>query len=271
MIAGSCVMDALEPRTKLYDHGFAQYWQPVIDKSWVCGWNQPDSTPRLHTTTAVCVTEAPLVPSPPTGCECPPIEPLEDRFVRREQSGNMPPGQVTSVSTPCPEDTLLLGGSCLIPFNAAGHDFSTNLVSIGFAKDASGNDIWECAWNNGSPATLTPAVVAMCLRPPMSGTAPEAEPTSVRLVHAEKRETLSASSNYVQEVTCAGDDFLLWGSCTLADPAAGPRDLNIYRSGFIDSAANRPNTWQCGWNNPTTSTPTVIATALCLKPPSTTP
>ncbi len=142
------------------------------------------------------------------------------------------------------------------------------LISIGYARDEAGEDVWECAWHNGSTVSLSPSVVAMCLRSPMAGTAPEVESTASRLVQVEQRDTLPAGTSFLQEATCADGDFLLRGGCTIENPEGAPRDLNIFRSGFLPTESNRPNTWQCGWNNPSTSTPIAIATALCLKPPA---
>jgi hypothetical protein len=262
-------MDAIEPRMRLYLHGFAEYEQPPNTGQWLCAWNRPDSMIRDHTTTAICLTERPPVPGAPPGCVCPPIEPLDDRFFRSEQTGTSLAGMVKRLTASCPAQAVLLGGSCVLPFPTGGENDLTHLVSIGFSKDMAGNDVWECAWSNGSTVSLNPSVVAMCLRPPMAGTAPEAEPTADRLVKVEQRDTLPAGTSFLHEATCADGDFLLRGGCTLEDPEAAPGNLNIFRAGFLPEASNRPNTWQCGWNNPSTSTPTAIATALCLTPPAT--
>lgn len=253
---------------KLYSHAFAEYAGTSLE-GWYCQWNSQDSMTRDHINTSVCLTERPPVPGAPPGCVCPPIESLEERFIRSEQTGTLPAGTIKRITASCPGDALLVAGSCILPFRMTADNFMTNLVSIGFARDAGGQDVWECAWNNESPANLSPSVVAMCLRPPMAGTAPEAEPTASRLVRVEQRDALPAGTSFLQEATCADGDFLLSGGCTIEAPEAAPRDLNIFRSGFLPEASNRPNTWQCGWNNPSTSTPVAIATALCLKPPST--
>jgi hypothetical protein len=224
--------------------------------------------PSLPITTTVCLAEAPSVPAPPSGCVCLPVEPLQDRFIRSEQTGILPAGKVTQLTASCPAETIVVGGSCILPFDMTGAFFSANLTSVGYARDMAGKDVWECAWSNGSTADLSPSVVAVCLRPPLDGTAAEAEPTADRLVKVEQRDTLPAGTSFLHEATCADGDFLLRGGCTLEDPEDAPVDLSMFRSGFLPEASTRPSTWQCAWNNPSTSTPTAIATALCLKPPA---
>lgn len=267
LVGGSCIVDVPESRMKLFVQGYAAYYRSQ-EEGWICSWAGPDITARPFTITSVCLAAPPLVSAVPSDCVCPPVERLEARFIRTEQVGTLPVGMTRRFTVSCPEEHVLVGGSCVIPRRLDLEDLRTNLLSIGYAKDANGNDIWECAWNNGSAVIMSPSVVATCLRPPTAGTAPEAEPTSDRLVKAEERDTLAAGSSLVQEVTCAAGDFLLFGSCTIEDSEAAPPDVNIFYSGFLPVESNRPNTWQCGWNNPSTSTPTAIATALCLKPPT---
>jgi hypothetical protein len=106
----------------------------------------------------------------------------------------------------------------------------------------------------------------------MESTAPEVEPVAGRLVKVEQRDTLVAGTSIIR-ATCADGDLLLRGACSLEDPEAAPSDLSMFRSGFLpkdDAEGGLPDTWQCGWNNPSgSSTPTAIATALCIKPPAT--
>lgn len=266
-LGGGCFVDELG--TELQAQGFSKYNQSSLDANfWTCAWNTRDGELRSHVSTAVCLTGTSPGLEPPPGCDCPVVEPLEDRVIRSEQTGTIPAGMIKQIRASCPTDEPLMGGSCILPFRVSGENNFTELVSTGFARDEAGKDVWECSWSNGSTASVNPSVVALCLRPPMAGTAPEAEPTASRLVQVEQRDTLPAGTSFLQEATCADGDFLLRGGCTIEDPEAAPRDLSIFRSGFLPDEANRPNTWQCGWNNPSSSTPTAIATALCLKPPS---
>lgn len=267
LLTGSCFVDELEPRMKLNGYGFTEY-EGISLEGWSCSWNSPDSRTRDHINTAVCLTGRPAVPEAPPDCVCPVVESLEERFIRSEQTGTLPAGMNKRVTASCPGEALLVAGSCILPFRTTIDNYLANLISAGFATNEAGKDVWECAWSNGSTVSLSPSVVAMCLRPPMAGTAPEAEPTASRLVRVEQRDTLPAGTSFLHEATCADGDYLLRGGCTIEDPEAAPRDLNIFRAGFLPESNNRPNTWQCGWNNPSTSTPTAIATALCLKPPS---
>jgi hypothetical protein len=256
-------MDNLDPRWKLASHGFREYAQSGTEVPWFCGYNGGASP--FPITTTVCLAEALPVPAPPSGCACLPVEPLQDRFIRSEQTEILPAGMVKRFTVSCPPEATLVGGSCVVPLRMTGEDSFVNLVSVG---DVVGNDVWECAWSNGSTVDQSMSVVAICLRPPLDGTASEAEPTADRLVKVEQRDVLPAGTSLIHEATCADRDFLLRGGCTLEDSEAAPADLSIFRSGFLPETDNRPNTWQCGWNNPSTSTLTAIATALCLKPPT---
>jgi hypothetical protein len=269
LIGGSCITDVPESQTKLHNQGYAAYYRSQ-EEGWICSWVFPDDiVARSYTITSVCLAAPPLVPAVPSDCVCPPVERLEARFIRTEQTGSLPVGMVRRFTVSCPGEHVLIGGSCVLPRRIQDfEDLRTNLISSGYAKDADGNDIWECTWSNGSAVIMSPSVVATCLRPPTAGTAPEAEPTADRLTKVEERDTLAAGASFVQEVTCADGDFLLLGSCTIENSEAAPPDINIFYSGFLPLESNRPNTWQCGWNNSSTSTQTAIATALCLKPPA---
>lgn len=263
-------MNDTEPSLRLHTQSFGEYYLSALEGFWFCKY--PNSTPsRDITMTAVCLGDAPPVTEPPPTCECPPVEPLQDRIFRSEQTGTSSAGTVKRFAAFCPADATLIAGGCAIPSGTMGEDRFTNLISAGFAKDMDDSDVWECAWSNASTVDQSPSIVAVCLRPPMAGTAPEAEPSADRLVKVEQRNTLPAGTSFIHEVTCADGDFLVHGGCTLEDPESAPSNLNIFRSGFVPEENNRPNTWQCGWNNPSSSTPTAIATALCLKPPSVSP
>ena len=251
--------------------GFGDYYQPgAYDGRWLCDYT--NTSPDLYTNTVVCLDDAAPIPPPPSGCVCPPVEPLQDRFLRDEQIGLLPGSTVARLTATCAEGTALVGGSCTLAFPINFVNDYIKLVSNGFARDMAGNDVWECTWSNGSTMGVSPAVEALCLRPPMAGTAPEAEPISDRLIKVEQRGTLSAGASIIK-ATCADGDLLLRGGCTLEDFEAAPSDLTTFRSGFVlreNPGDGLPDTWQCGWNNPSgSSTPAAIATALCVRPPAT--
>jgi hypothetical protein len=253
---------------RLAGHGFMDYFDPRDDERWLCKYNA--SSNNNHSITTVCLADAEPVPEPPQSCDCELVESLQDRFLRSEQTGVSPGGTVMRFTASCPAEATLVGGSCILPFLMSGADRFVDLISVGFATDMDGNDVWECAWNNESSSTMNPSVVAICLRPPMPGTAPEVVPMADLVVKVEQRDTLPAGTSFIHQATCAEGDLLLRGGCTLEEPEAAPLDLSIFRAGFLreedDDEDTLPNTWQCGWNNPSTSTPTAIATALCIKP-----
>jgi hypothetical protein len=126
---------------------------------------------------------------------------------------------------------------------------------------------WACTWKNPTTESFPATATATCIRPPTPGTATEAEPLTDRIAIVTQTTTLPASDAHIADVSCAPGDFLLWGSCTLDSPTSHP-DVTMFRSGFLPPDQNRPNTWQCAWNNPTALTPAATATAVCLKPTS---
>ena len=69
---------------------------------------------------------------------------------------------------------------------------------------------------------------------------------------------------HAMDVSCAPGDYLLRGSCTLEEPDSHT-GLTMFRAGFASQDQNRPNTWQCGWNNTSGASPIATATAICLK------
>jgi hypothetical protein len=262
-------MDSLNPRLALRDVGLAEYWQTQLDDDLVCSWRNRTEPSQDYSVTAVCLAPAEELEeiAAPGGCECPPVEPLEDRFTRAEQAGLVPADGMVRVSSRCDDDALLVGGSCVLAFSSTGDDQLAALMSIGFAADGA----WECVWNNQADTQPAGTAVAMCLQPPSPLHAPEIEPLAERIVRVEERVALPAGAPHIEEVSCDPGDFLLWGSCTLETPDDSVREVTIFRSGFPPAERDRTNTWQCAWNNPTSATPMAIATAVCLKPPSTAP
>jgi hypothetical protein len=138
------------------------------------------------------------------------------------------------------------------------------LISSGFRAERTE---WACTWKNPTAESFPATATATCIRPPTPGTAPEAEPLTDRIAIVTQTTTLPASDAHIAEASCAPGDFLLWGSCTLDSPAGHP-DVTMFRSGFLPPDQNRPNTWQCAWNNPTALIPTAAASAVCLSLPS---
>jgi hypothetical protein len=154
---------------------------------------------------------------------------------------------------------LLVGGGGW--FNATGPSRESTLISSGF--NAEGTE-WACTWKNPTTESYSATAVATCIRPPTPSTAPEPEPLTDRIDIIKQTTTLPASDAHVADVSCAPGDFLLWGSCTLDSPA-DHADVTMFRSGFLPPDQNRPNTWQCAWNNPTDQTPAAIATAAWIR------
>ena len=261
----SCILDSLNTRPALRNVGLSEYSSPQGPEDFLCSWRNRLGPNQDYSGTAICLPPPEATSdegAAPPGCACPPIEPFEDRLARAEQAGIVPANGMVRVASRCEDGTLLVGGSCLLRFSSTAADLSSALVSIGFAADGA----WECVWNNQADTQPPGTAVAMCLRPPSPLHAPEAEPLAERIVRVEDRTVLPAGIIHVEEVTCAPNDFLLWGACTLETPDESVREVTILRSGFPRAEQGRTNIWQCAWNNPTELTPTAIATAVCLKP-----
>jgi hypothetical protein len=260
LLAGSCIRTALEPEKAIFYTGFSNF---AGDDNWQCSWRNPTFEVTLITHTVICLTGSDnQVALHAEDCECLPPEPVVNRFIRVAQAGNLPSMGTAMIASECDEGDLLIGGGCAVEY--ASSDYRTSLYSAGFAPDGT----WRCAWKNPYTETFTGTATALCLRPPAPGTAPEHEPLGDRIVRKERASMLPAGNVYLQEVTCDAGDSLLWGSCALENPDPTLADVHLFRSGFVDEDQARPNTWQCAWNNLTDLTPTAIATAVCLKPPS---
>lgn len=271
LIAGGCIVDELTSSLRLREHGFNESTS-IESRGWRCFFNGGFSWEDMRHTTATAVCLADPLPTPPLppNCECLPVEPLEDRFVNAQQTGTIPGGTVARVTASCQAETTLLAGSCSLAFEMSGANDSADLVSAGFSNDVDGEPLWECVWINHGTASVSPIVTVTCLRPPKPDTAPEAVPFADLVVKVEQRDTVPAGTLFTHQVACAEGELLLHGGCTLEDAESAPSDLSIFRAGFLREEDGDddtlPNTWQCGWNNPSTSTPTAIATALCIKP-----
>ncbi len=114
-----------------------------------------------------------------------------------------------------------------------------------------------------------PRSFSPCLLPVPPGTAPEVEPLTGRIVHVQRSDTLPNNGFRTIEASCEFGDLLLWGACTVDEPMPPDHLAYLFRSGFLDPEQNRPNTWHCAWNHPSSMTPpAVTATAVWLKPPS---
>lgn len=260
LVGGGCVLPStLDGTAALQEMGF--WWDDPAN--WVCGWSNfagGDGNVE-NTNTVVCVTES---TAQDVGCSC---DTIEQRIGRVEQAGTLAPSTFTRVASECRDGGILIGGSCNMEFSMFGDDNPIRLVSQGFSADGR----WECWWNNPTemwPVTRTGVATAVCLQPPSPGMVPEAEPLVDRIVQVQRTVELPSSNVHLDDVTCEAGNSLLWGACQLASPDISIRDVSTLRAGFLDPTQNRPDTWQCGWYNPTDLTPTATLTAVCLKPPS---
>jgi hypothetical protein len=260
LMSGGCVLPStLDGTAALQRMGF---WRNDPE-TWGCGLSTYVGGAGVveNTNTVICVTELPALDD---GCSC---DSINERIGHVEQAGTLAPSTFTRVASECRDGGVLIGGSCAFAEGGSGDANPIRLTSQGFAADGT----WECWWNNPTdtwPATRTGVATAICLQPPSPGMAPEAEPLAERIVRVERTVQLPANNIHIDDVTCAPGDSLLWGACQLVSPDLSLRDVATVRAGFLDSAQNRPNTWQCAWHNPTDLTPMATLTAVCLKPPS---
>jgi hypothetical protein len=227
----------------------AVHW--LNPQNWECRWGGGLQV-IPSTNTAVCL----LPTSSNTDCTCDSMPaPFSERLSRQEQIGALTPMAFSTVSSTC-EQGVLLGGTCLIDrSDTTGAIWETSLASAGPLDF----DTWGCSWKNPTDTALAASATAVCLLPDPA----EITPLADRIVRVERSGQLPANNLYVEAAMCELGDFLLWGSCALDNPDPSLSDVFMFRSGFVDPTSNA---WQCGWYNPTDLTPTVTATALCLKP-----
>jgi hypothetical protein len=256
-MGGGCMLTPFSPVSTLTQGGY----QSDADVWW-CGWNSRTASQVFLESQAVCLRPSSGETEALASCECPPVEPVIDRILHVERGGIVASDSVYRLASTCDPGQLLVGGGC--QFDTGSWSEELTLISSGFNADRSE---WACTWKNRTFASFAATATATCIRPPTPGTAPEAEPLTDRIDIITQTTTLPASDAHIADASCAPGDFLLWGSCTLDSPADHP-DVTMFRSGFLPPEQNRPNTWQCGWNNPTALAPTGAATAVCLKPPS---
>jgi hypothetical protein len=197
-------------------------------------------------------------------CACPEFETPADRVIYVDQTATQPAASVGGMEVSCPAGTTLIGGGC-----KGGHDSATGdalIMSAGIHPDDP--QTWTCTWHVPGAKPLANLATAICLNPPgpnaVTGEAVEPE----AFEHVHKEEILPANNPRIVEVDCPPGDTLIAGGCYVDDPQAQIANLRLKRSTALRPQDNRPNTWQCAWLNPTASTPKVIASASCMKPPA---
>ncbi len=164
MIMGSCTAianDYIPPRDNpppenalLSRAGFS--FNPDNPHEWVCGGYNPSvSETFILRTSIICV-------SPPEEDEAPEIEPLADRVVRSEVSGEIPPDDNFSLTVGCEAGDTLLHGGCTI-LSDEPESFFAFLYEHGFSSD--NRTAWRCSWNNPTDLIFDARATAICLKP----------------------------------------------------------------------------------------------------------
>lgn len=193
---------------------------------------------------------------------CPDYETPIDRLTYFDQVVSVPARGVGVVSATCPAGSTLLGGGCI-----GGQPATLGealLVSSGILPEDP--QTWQCTWHVPGDRPIASSGTAVCLTEPGPDavTGAPVAPEEIEYVFVE--ETMPANNTRIVEATCAPGDVLLAGGCHVEDAQVEFANLRLARSTLLPPEDNRPNTWQCAWSNPTSATPTVIATATCMKP-----
>ena len=257
-IAGSCMATPLAPLTEI---GYTGNFDP---DDFYCFWHTREST-LSHSlfNSVICLQEAGSQPLPPMSadCECLPVESAIGRLTRFEAAGTIVPSGITTIESSCDAGHVLLGGTCGGMNGRAAAD-PLSLISNRYGAD---HATWSCSWNNPTTMSFDASVKAFCMRPPAPDMAPEKVSLVERLELVDNTEVLEANSPRLVDATCKEGDFLVSGSCAIDDPEAHS-GITMFRNGLLTEEENRPNTWQCAWNNRTDNTATATATAACLEP-----
>ncbi|GAB4557771.1 MAG: hypothetical protein Tsb0020_02190 [Haliangiales bacterium] len=164
MITGSCTAisndfippnDNIPPENALLSRsGFS--FNPDNPHEWVCGGYNPSvSDDFILRNSVICI-------SPPEEDEAPEVEPLADRVVRSEVSGEIPPDDTFSLSVACEAGDTLLHGGCTI-LSEEPESFFAFLYEHGFTSD--NQSAWRCSWNNPTDLRFDARATAICLKP----------------------------------------------------------------------------------------------------------
>jgi hypothetical protein len=185
---------------------------------------------------------------------------LYDRIVRATSTASLTGQDSAILGATCEPDAVLVGGGCSVDQSLRFSD-SVTVSRTGIEPTLPGT--WICGWNNSGD--VSGMVEAICITHPSPGTAPEAEPLAERVTYVHESRTLPTNNSLNNTVACAAGDALLLGGCMVDRADLLSDRVTLFQQGFDET---NPNAWRCGWNNPTDTTPTATATAICLKPPT---
>ena len=259
LIAGGCMLEDV-PDSVLSLQGF--YVDPTVP-DWECQWTMGQGTNLLTIKTTCIVPHEPEpLPSDPS-CDCPPVEPIQDRVKRIKRGGQLLGQEPKTIVSTCdgPDDVLISGGCS--GEGDSGDSARLRLVSTGPTADGTG---WTCTTYHTDPAADTqPIATAACIRPPSPNTAPEAVPLRDRINMVTTTATLVANDILITDATCNPGDMLIMGGCQLDDPE-NQIGVTMFRTGYAPEPDNRPDTWQCGWKSTKDTDSQATVTAICLEP-----
>ena len=207
-LSASCEQERLDPGVTMFGAGFAN--NPSSLDYWGCGWRDRSNRDNTLTTRLIC-----LAPQEEDGgvsgndaCECPEVQPIEERIVRVQQSEFVTSGTAGRLSVECDSGSVLIDGGCALQFPGSDREELT-LSRSGFSP--TNPNAWECSWNNPSPSDELMIATAICLEPPQYGP----DPAEGRIVRISKQETLLGTRSASSSAACDRGDLLIGGSCTI--------------------------------------------------------
>jgi hypothetical protein len=228
------------------------------EDSWTCVMSNRTPESRTMDLHIICLAPGDIVEQP-AGCGCAVVEPLHDRIVRTTSTATLSGYDSAILGATCQPDAVLVGGGC--SFDSVEYSEAVTVSRTGIEPTLPLT--WICGWNNSGDVSGTIEATAICITPPSPGTAPEAEPLAERITYVHESRTLPTNNSLNNTVACAAGDTLLLGGCIVDRPDPQSDQVTLFQQGFD---ATNPNAWRCGWNNPTDTTPTATATAICLRP-----
>jgi hypothetical protein len=251
-ISGGCMFHSLTEPAFL--SGYSRIGNPTFGyATWACHTSQFAAGINVGVR---CVRPLDRGEATAEECMCPEYETPADRIFYVPQSVTLQPSGITTVSPSCPSGSVLLGGSCHA-------DHAVKLLGQGPHPDDT--QVWQCSWHNTFEGEINGDSAAICMYPPGLD-ALTGEPVAPEIIeYVFTEDTLPANGTYITSATCDRGDTLLAGGCQLDEVTADLEGLALKHIGLAKPQDNAPNTFQCGWGNPTSLTPKVFVMATCMK------
>ncbi|MCG8423706.1 MAG: hypothetical protein MJE77_37890 [Proteobacteria bacterium] len=252
--------DVFNPLIAFADIGFLSTHVPdkPVDSTWLynttwAGFDDNSNIPgqiarRVHF--AVC-----LYPHTTNDCEWE-LEPVAAVNHRMAMAGT-----VTDLRFGCPDDEVLVSGSCDRTFaRDPGQSLGdVTIASHGFTVPF---QEWSCVVSNQSQVNAEIEMVSVCLKPYIQDRCGGCTATSDLIQLVSTTADLNVGTNQIQ-ATCPAGRQLLLGNCAIDAPVDMMGRLTMFGTGYTGDMSPS-NTWECGWNNRDGIVGKATAYALCM-------